>query len=106
MLDAIKKTVLAGIGATVVTVEMLEESLNELVEKGKISTDDAKEMAEKIIGNGKKEYEDARVQVEGWFEEMINKAGLVKKSRLKAMENRLDELEAELHKVKKEKPKA
>ena len=100
MLDAIKKTLLAGIGASVVTAEMLEKSLNELVEKGKISTDDAKEMAGKIIDDSKLEYEDARQSVEGWFEEMIEKAGLVKKSKLDSMGKRMDELEAELKKVK------
>ena len=103
MLETIKKTVLAGIGATVVTVETLEKSLNELVEKGKISKDEAKDLAGKIIDDSKKEYEDAKTTVEGWFEEMIEKAGLVKKSKLDAMNTRMDELEAELRKVKKSK---
>jgi len=100
MLEAVKKTLLAGIGATVVTVEMLEKSLNDLVEKGKISTDEAKDMASKIIDDSKSEYDEARKTVEGWFEDMIEKAGLVKKSKLEAMSKRLDELEAELSKVK------
>lgn len=101
MIDVIKKSLLAGIGATVVTAEMLEKSLNEWVEKGKISTDEAKELAEQILEDSRKEYQQARQQVEGWFEENIEKAGLVRKSRLESMEKRLNELEAELQKLKK-----
>lgn len=101
MLDTLKKTLLAGIGATVVTAEMLEKSLNDLVEKGKISKDEAKELAGKIVDDSKQEYEEARKTIDGWFEEMIEKAGLVRKSKLDSMNKRMDELEAELQKVKK-----
>lgn len=101
MLEAIRKTLLAGIGATVLTAEMLEKTLNEWVEKGKISADEAKELAEQILEDSRKEYGDARQQLESWFEDNIEKAGLVKKSRLVSMEKRLDELEAELQKLKK-----
>ena len=38
MLDILKKTILAGIGATVTTKERVESVLEDLVEKGKIST--------------------------------------------------------------------
>ena len=53
MIETIKKTVLAGIGAAAVTTEKAEKALNELVEKGKLSANDAKEAAKKIADEGK-----------------------------------------------------
>ncbi len=43
MLDPIKKTIYAGIGAVVISKEAIEKTLGEWVEKGKISSNDAKE---------------------------------------------------------------
>ncbi len=39
---------LAGVGAAVLTKEKVEEALGELVDKGKISANEAKETARKI----------------------------------------------------------
>lgn len=96
MLETLKKTFLAGLGATVVTAERLEKSLSEFVERGKISSEEAREMARKMAEEGRREYDEARECMEGWFEEMVGKAGLVRKTRLEEMEARLRELEAKV----------
>ena len=100
MLDIMKKTLLAGIGATVITVEKLDQMLNTLVERGKLTLEEAREFRDKVIEESRKEYDDAREGMEHWFEEMISKAGLVRKSRFDEVNKRMDEIEAELEKLR------
>jgi polyhydroxyalkanoate synthesis regulator phasin len=47
MIDVIKKTLLAGVGAAVVTKEKAEAALEDFVRQGKVSSADARIMAEK-----------------------------------------------------------
>ena len=49
MIDLVKKTMLAGIGLAVVTKDKVLESLDELVEKGKLTKEEAVAMSEKIV---------------------------------------------------------
>ena len=96
MLDLIKKTVLAGIGATVATKEVIEKRLDELVEKGKLSSQEAREVTDKIIAESRQEYENAKVEVTTFFEELLEKAHVAKKKDIIALEERIRKLEDEV----------
>ena len=60
MIDLVKKTMLAGVGLAVVTKDKVLESLDELVEKGKLTREEAAAMSEKIVEEGKVETEKAK----------------------------------------------
>ncbi|WP_309399417.1 phasin family protein [Cerasicoccus maritimus] len=94
MIDLIKKSMLAGVGAAVVTKESAEQALSGLVEKGKISTGEAKEAADKIVAEGRAEYEKARTEMEKWFEEMLHKGKVATQSDIAKLEARIAALEA------------
>ena len=70
MIDLVKKTMLAGIGVAVVTKDKVLESLDELVEKGKLSKDEAVAMSDKIVEEGRSETEKAKVEASKLFNEM------------------------------------
>ena len=93
MIDALKRTLYAGLGATVVTAEKIETALQELVEKGKLSAEDAKETASKISEESKKEFEEAQSSLKSLFEELLEKAPVAWKRDLEAINARLDALE-------------
>jgi polyhydroxyalkanoate synthesis regulator phasin len=57
MMDVIKKTLLAGVGAAVITKEKVEAALQEFVKEGKVTTTEAREMADKIAEQGRREFE-------------------------------------------------
>jgi len=52
MIDTIKKTLLAGVGAAVVTKDKVEAALEDFVKQGKVSSGEARAMAEKIAAEG------------------------------------------------------
>lgn len=93
MIDLIKKGFMAGIGATVVTKEAIESALNDLVEKGKISAADAKETADKIAEEGKKEFENTREDLNSMFNELLKRANLVTQEQFLELETRIAALE-------------
>jgi len=94
MIDFIKKGMLASVGAAVVTKESAEQALNELVEKGKISTTDAREAADRIVEQGREEFEKTRGEMESWFEDMLHRASVATKSDVARLDERLTKLEA------------
>lgn len=57
MIDTLKKTLLAGVGAAVLTKEKIESALGDFVKQGKVTTDEARAMAEKIAADGKREFD-------------------------------------------------
>jgi polyhydroxyalkanoate synthesis regulator phasin len=57
MIDSLKKTLLAGVGAAVVSKEKVEAVLGDLVRQGKVTSAEAKEVAEKLVSEGRREAE-------------------------------------------------
>jgi polyhydroxyalkanoate synthesis regulator phasin len=57
MIDTFKKTLLAGLGAAVITKGKVQESLEDFVKQGRISAAEAREMAEKIAEEGRREFD-------------------------------------------------
>ncbi|MEM8549472.1 MAG: hypothetical protein AAGF10_01650 [Verrucomicrobiota bacterium] len=94
MIDLIKKGMLAAVGAAVVTKEQAEGLLNEFVDKGKITGDEAKEMAEKIADSGKQEFEKARTEISTRIDEMMQGGVIVTRAEYEALEARIAALEA------------
>ena len=97
MIDLMKKTMLAGIGVAVVTKDKVLESLEELVEAGRLSKDEAVAMSDKIVEEGKAETEKAKVEANKLFNEMLHRANLVTKDQYDALAARVTALEGRLH---------
>lgn len=98
MLDLVKKTMFAGLGLAVVTKEKVLESLDELVEKGKLTREEATEMSDKIVEEGQAETEKAKVEASKLFNQMLHRANVVTKDQYDALAARMTELEGRLHK--------
>ncbi len=96
MIDAIKKTLLAGVGAAIITKEKAETALDDLVKQGKITTADARVMAEKIAEQGRKEFEDLSAKLGDKVREVIHHNDHKFQTRIDALEDRVRHLEARM----------
>jgi polyhydroxyalkanoate synthesis regulator phasin len=105
MIDTFKKTLLAGLGAAVVTSEKVQAGLEDFVKQGKISAADAKAMAEKIAGEGKREFEEASSKLGDKVREILSYAEHKHLPRIEALEARVDALEGKHGKTAKHKAK-
>jgi len=96
MIDLIKKTVLAGIGATVVTKEKIELAMQDWVKQGKVSTEEARQFASKLAEDGKKEWESTSKDLSERIRELLTKADYARRTEVAALEARVKVLEAKL----------
>ena len=93
MIDTIKKTLLAGVGAAVVTKERVEAALEDFVKQGKVSSTEARAMAEKIAADGKKEFETLSGQLNDKVKDVVSGLSRSTQDRLDALEARVKALE-------------
>lgn len=93
MNDIIRKTLLAGVGAAVVTREKVESALGDFVRQGKVSSAEAREMAGRIADEGRREFEtlkgDLEERLRGAFDGVDERAH----HRIDALEARVAALE-------------
>jgi polyhydroxyalkanoate synthesis regulator phasin len=94
MIDVIKKTLLAGVGAAVITKEKVESALGEFVQQGKVSSTEARQMAEKIAEQGRREFETMSQQVNDMLREKFTGAERKMQERVTLLEARVAALEA------------
>lgn len=92
-MDVIRKTLLAGVGAAVITKEKVETALEDFVKQGKVTSGEAREMAEKIAAEGKREFEALTHELNERFRERFARTESTMSDRLAALEARVAALE-------------
>jgi polyhydroxyalkanoate synthesis regulator phasin len=93
MIDTVKKALLAGVGAAVVTKDKIEKALEEFVRQGKVSADEARALAERIAEDGRREFEQVSESVSSKVRELMRSKEEVLQARLATIEERLAALE-------------
>lgn len=106
MIDAIKKTLLAGVGAAIVTKDKVEASLGDFVEQGKVTAEEARAMAEQIASDGRQEFEMVSAKLSEKMDSFMTASNGPTQARLRTLEARLRKLEAALARTGSRAPKA
>lgn len=94
MLEALKKTLFAGVGATILSADAVKKTLDELVKKGKISTDDAKAAFDKAAARGEEDLKALYEKATARGKETVE--NFTAASQLSAIEKRLAAIEEKL----------
>lgn len=103
MINAIKKTLLAGIGAAVITKDKVEAGLDELVSQGKLSAADARVFARKLARDGRREFAEVSEDLGGKLQAIAVKSAREGQVRLRQLEARLKKFEQQ-EKARRAKP--
>ncbi len=93
MINSIKKTLLAGVGAAVITRDKVESALGEFVQQGKVSSAEARQMAEKIADQGRREFESLSHELNEKLREKFSGGERRTQERIDALEARVTALE-------------
>lgn len=93
MINAIKKTLLAGIGAAVITKEKVEAGLDELVSQGKLSAADARVFARKLARDSRREFAELSDELGEKLYAIAVKSAREGQVRLRQLETRLKKFE-------------
>ena len=93
MFESIRKAALAGIGASVVTLDVVESALEYLVKRGKITAEEARAAAKRIVEQSRDQSEEARHEMKERLSEAFGRVNLVTLDRVQVIEERLKALE-------------
>jgi len=93
MIDLLKKTLLAGVGAAVITKDKIEETLDGYVRQGKLNAQDARIMADKIAEQGRKEFDELAGDLGAVINEKLSRAKNDHEARIAGLEERIRVLE-------------
>ncbi len=68
MLDLLRKSFFAGLGAVVVTADKVRDATRKLVEEGKLSTDEAEKLTEDLVKSGQRQWDEFQSSLKKWSE--------------------------------------
>jgi len=94
MLDSIHKMFLAGVGFAAMTKDKIDEHIKELVEKGKLTEKEGREMAEDVLKKSEQARKDLQKQVEEYVQKVLNKLQIPSKEEVEELAARIEKLEA------------
>lgn len=93
MIDLIKKTLLAGVGLTLMTKDKVEEMAREIAEAAQLSKDKGQEFVDEAVARAAKGREDLEATVQRMVNETFKKANLPTRDDLVQLAARIDKLE-------------
>ena len=94
MLDSIHKMFLAGVGLAAMTKDKIDEHIKELVEKGKLTEKEGREMADDMLKKSKQAKEDLEKQVEKLVQQTLGTLQIPSKKEVEELAARIEKLEA------------
>jgi polyhydroxyalkanoate synthesis regulator phasin len=89
MLELIKTTVLAGLGAGVITKEKAEEAVRELVEQGKLTTEEAKRLVGRLLEDGSQQWEEVQAGLADAVRKALESADVARAGEVAVIAQRL-----------------
>jgi len=95
MLDAIHKMFLDGVGLAAMTKHKIDEHVKELVEKGKLTEKEGRELAEDVLKKSKQAKKDIEKQVEKQVQQTLQTLQIASKEDVEKLEARIEKLEAD-----------
>ena len=94
MLDSIHKMFLAGVGLAAMTKEKIDEQIKELVEKGKLTEQEAREVADDMLKKSEQARKDIQKQVEEFVKQTLQTIRVASKKDVEDLAARVEKLEA------------
>jgi polyhydroxyalkanoate synthesis regulator phasin len=96
MKDALKKSVLAGLGAIDFSIEKAGEAVDKLVERGELSAEQGKKLLDELIERGRKDSSGLSRKIDEGLRKGLEKVTFVQKTAFQALETRVADLERRL----------
>ena len=96
MLETIKNGFFAGLGAMVITKKKADEVLERLVEQGKITSQEARDIAEELSVSGRQELERYRDSFTEAVGEAVSSLDVAGKRRQDELAGKVEDLEKRL----------
>ena len=101
LLEALRKVLLASIGAVALAQEEIEDFVNRLVEKGEIAEKDGKKLVHEVMDKRKKGAEKAEDEITKRIETVMERMSVPSKADIEALSEKISTLSKKVDKLKK-----
>jgi len=101
MLELMKKGLMAGIGAVVLTTEKVQETIRKLVEEGKLSTEEGEKLAQDLVKTGERQWEEITSTIAEKTKKWSDSVEVVKREEFEQLKARVESLEQRLTEIGK-----
>ncbi len=99
MIDLLKKTLLAGVGAAALTREKVEGLVDELVKKGEIASKEGPKLVKDLLQESQKAKKELEERVEEATQKALKKLRLATRAEVEELKAKLEELEGKIGKT-------
>ena len=96
VLEMIRKSMLASLGAAVVTKEKVEEATKRWVDEGKISKDEAERLAQDLVESGRHQWEDIQEKMTETVRKGLDSFDIGSKKEFQDLKERVENIEKRL----------
>jgi polyhydroxyalkanoate synthesis regulator phasin len=96
LIEMIRKSLLASLGAAVVTKEKVEQATHRWVEEGKISTEEAEKLAEELVESGQHQWEDIQTKIAESVRKGMDNFDIGSRKEFQELKARVENLEKRL----------
>lgn len=99
MIDLLRKTLLAGIGAAVLTREKVEELVGELVKRGEIASKEGPKLVKELLQESQKVKKELEEKIEETTQKALKKLRLAPRAEIEELKVKLEKLEKKIGKM-------
>ncbi|MEW6197440.1 MAG: phasin family protein [Planctomycetota bacterium] len=96
MIDLIKKTLLAGVGMTLMTADKVEQVAREIANAAQLSADKGQEFVDEAVARAKKGRQELEATVQRVVRQTLEKANLPTRDDVAQLTARIEKLEQRL----------
>jgi poly(hydroxyalkanoate) granule-associated protein len=101
LLEAVRKVLLASIGAVALAQEEIEDFVNRLVEKGEIAEKDGKKLVREVMEKRKRGAEKAEDEITKRIEAVMERMSAPTKADVEALSDKISTLSKKVDELKK-----
>ncbi len=93
MLKEIRKGMMAGIGAVLLTRDKVDEVTQKLVREAKLSEEDARRLAEELVESGEQQFNKVEKAISDGVRTTMDNLGVGRQETLQRLKDKVDALE-------------
>jgi poly(hydroxyalkanoate) granule-associated protein len=101
LLDAVRKVLLASVGAVALAQDEVEDFVSKLVDRGEIAEKDGRSLVRDMVEKRKKQTAKAEQELDQRIEELLHRMNVPSKGDIEALSAKVTELSAKVDELKK-----
>jgi poly(hydroxyalkanoate) granule-associated protein len=102
LFDAVRKVLLAGVGAVALTVETVEDLVEKLVERGELTEEEGRKLINDVWSKRKKDAKKAEEEVNKRVDELMARFDIPTKAEFEDLSAQISEVSKKVDGLKKE----